>query len=120
METALLKVVNDLRLNTDKGKASVLILLDLSAAFDMVDHCILINRLEKLIGLSGNVLNWFKTYITARTFSVNIGDCQHLHILFFFNYVLLSKRMAFLGLLPFPLILCGTGLHHLLVGHLFP
>ncbi len=33
---------------------------------------------------------------------------QHLHILFFFNYVLLSKRMAFLGLLPFPLILCGT------------
>ncbi len=44
---------------------------------------------------------------------------QHLHILFFFNYVLLSKRMAFLGLLPFPLILCGTGLHHLLVGHLF-
>ncbi len=45
---------------------------------------------------------------------------QHLHILFFFNYVLLSKRMAFLGLLPFPLILCGTGLHHLLVGHLFP
>ncbi len=40
--------------------------------------------------------------------------------LFFFNYVLLSKRMAFLGLLPFPLILCGTGLHHLLVGHLFP
>ncbi len=45
---------------------------------------------------------------------------QHLHILSFFNYVLLSKRMAFLGLLPFPLILCGTGLHHLLVGHLFP
>ncbi len=74
-ETALLKIVNDLRLNTDKGNASVLILLDLSAAFDMVDHCILIDRLEKCIGLSGNDLNWFKTYITERTFSVNIGDC---------------------------------------------
>ncbi len=74
-ETALLKVVNDLRLNTDKGNASVLILLDLSAAFDTVDNCILIDRLEKLIGLSGKVLNWFKTYNTERTFSVNIGDC---------------------------------------------
>ncbi len=38
----------------------------------------------------------------------------------FLQLRLLSKRMAFLGLLPFPLILCGTGLHHLLVGHLFP
>ncbi len=38
----------------------------------------------------------------------------------FLQYVLLSKRMAFLGLLLSPLILCGTGLHHLLVGHLFP
>ncbi len=45
---------------------------------------------------------------------------QHPHILSFFNYVLLSKRMEFRGLFPFPLILCGTGLHHLLVGHLFP
>ncbi len=45
---------------------------------------------------------------------------QHPHILSFFNYVLLSKRMAFHGHLPFPLILCGTGLHHLLVSHLFP
>ncbi len=45
---------------------------------------------------------------------------QHPHILSFLNYVLLSKRMAFRGHLLFPLILCWTGLHHLLVGHLFP
>ncbi len=45
---------------------------------------------------------------------------RHLHVLFFFGCVLLSGRVAFLGLLPFPLVLCGTGLHHLLVGHLFP
>lgn len=73
-ETALLKVVNDMRLNIDKGNASVLILLDLSAAFDTVDHCILINRLEKLVGLSGIVLNWFNTYVTERTFLVNIDE----------------------------------------------
>ncbi len=38
----------------------------------------------------------------------------------FFSGVLLSRHVAFLGPLPFPLILCGTGLRHLLVGHLFP
>ncbi len=66
-EAALWKVVNDLRLNKDKGNASVLILLDLSAEFDTADHCILINRLGTFIGLSGNVLNWFETYITEKT-----------------------------------------------------
>ena len=57
-ETALVKVVNDIRLNTDAGKASVLVLLDLSAAFDTVDHYILLKRLENWVGFSGAVLKW--------------------------------------------------------------
>jgi len=55
-ETALIKIINDNRLNTDTGKLSVLVLLDLSAAFDTVDHDILLDRLENWVGLSGIVL----------------------------------------------------------------
>uniref|UniRef100_A0A667YPA7 Reverse transcriptase domain-containing protein n=1 Tax=Myripristis murdjan TaxID=586833 RepID=A0A667YPA7_9TELE len=73
-ETALAKIVSDLRLNYDENKVSILILLDLSAAFDTIDHDILINRLEKLVGLSDCVLHWFKTYIKGRKFYVRLGD----------------------------------------------
>ena len=51
-ETALVKVVNDLRHTLDMRKLAVLVLLDLSAAFDTVDHGILLNRLHNLIGIS--------------------------------------------------------------------
>lgn len=73
-ETALTKIISDLRLNSDANKVSILILLDLSAAFDTIDHNILINRLEKLIGLTDSVLNWMKSYIRGRKFYVSLGD----------------------------------------------
>ena len=73
-ETALVKVVNDLRINADSKKLSILALLDLSAAFDTVDHDILIDRLENWVGLAGPVLNWFRTYLTGREYFVALGD----------------------------------------------
>ncbi len=55
-ETALLKVFNDLLLTTDSGDFSILILLDLMAAFDTVDHNILITRLEQCVGIKVTAL----------------------------------------------------------------
>ena len=55
-ESALLRVFNDIFLATDSGHCVVLVLLDLIAAFDTVDHKILITRLEQWVGISGTAL----------------------------------------------------------------
>ena len=69
-ETALTLIVNDL-LQSKTNKAH-LVLLDLSAAFDRLDHIILINRLYD-IGIRSNALELIKSYITQRTATVNIN-----------------------------------------------
>ncbi len=73
-ETALIKIINDIRFNSDSGKISVLVLLDLSAAFDTVDHNILLERLENWLGLSGMALKWFRSYLDGKGYYVSIGE----------------------------------------------
>ena len=57
-ETALVRVQNDI-LRT-LGGAAILVLLDLSAAFDTIDHSILLSRMESVLGVKGSALQWFK------------------------------------------------------------
>ena len=73
-ETALTRIYNDIVEYLDKGNSVVLILLDLSAAFDTIDQHMLLDRLKSYFKLSGNVLNWFKSYLTERTQSVIINN----------------------------------------------
>ena len=72
-ETALLRVSNDIMMSSDAGKCTALVLLDLSAAFDTVDHHILLGRLRNSVGISGSALDWFASYLSGRSFSVAVG-----------------------------------------------
>ncbi|CAB4017608.1 Hypothetical predicted protein [Paramuricea clavata] len=74
-ETILLKIQNDILLNMDKQNVTLLVFLDLSAAFDTVDHDILISRLQSSFGIKGNVLNWFSSYLSNRTQRVTLSGC---------------------------------------------
>ena len=60
-ETALLKIVNDLLSALDDSQISLLSLLDISAAFDTIDHGILLSRLPFTFGISDKVLSWFQS-----------------------------------------------------------
>uniref|UniRef100_A0A8C6S6Z5 Reverse transcriptase domain-containing protein n=1 Tax=Neogobius melanostomus TaxID=47308 RepID=A0A8C6S6Z5_9GOBI len=74
-ETALLKVTNDLLLAADSGSISILLLLDLSAAFDTINHTILLHRLQS-IGISGTALLWFTSYLSDRHHFVSVNNCN--------------------------------------------
>ena len=62
-ETALIYVVNYILLELDKQNLVLMALLDLSAAFDTVAHHILLTRLEQSFGITGNAIQWFKSYL---------------------------------------------------------
>ena len=72
-ETALLKVINDILVNMNSQHVSLLVLLDLSAAFDTIDHSLLIDRLKYKLGVNGTVLAWFSSYLTNRKQRIHIN-----------------------------------------------
>ena len=74
-ETALLKIHSDILASMDAGRITALTLLDLSAAFDTINHTIILSRLNDWFGITGKALNWFKSYLTGRCQRIILGDC---------------------------------------------
>ena len=66
-ETTITIVHNDIVRAIDAGEVSLLVLLDLSAAFDTVDHGILLEVLQDRFGVQDRALNWFKSYLSNCT-----------------------------------------------------
>ena len=73
-ETALLKVINDIHVNMNNQQVTLLVFLDLSSAFDTVDHDILINRIQTSFGITDTALLWLKSYLSGRSIRVIIDE----------------------------------------------
>ena len=75
-ETALLRVKNDIAETLDKKCTTILVMLDLSAAFDSVLHELLMTRLEQSFGITDKVLAWLISYISERNQKVVVGSAE--------------------------------------------
>ena len=71
-ETALVRVMNDILMKMNTQEVTLLVMLDLSAAFDTVNHNILLTRLNEELGISGLALEWFRSYLAKRGQRVSI------------------------------------------------
>ena len=72
-ETALLYIQNDILSAQDRGELNAHSLLDLSAAFDTIDHDLLLSRLTEWFGIDGVVLQWVRSYLTGRSQLVKVN-----------------------------------------------
>ena len=73
-ETALVGFINDIRHSLSNDFATASVSLDLSAAFDTVDHQILLNRMSTDYGVGGTCQSWFASYLHHRQQSVVVGE----------------------------------------------
>ena len=103
-ETTLLEIVNDLLLSVDNGKMSIVMFLDLSAAFDTIDHNILLSHLEYIFGMHSAALQWFFSYLSNRTQTVSINSIKFDPAPVFFMMLLraLSWGLFCLSCIPHP------------------
>ena len=118
-ETALLRVQNDLLQAVDESGAAILVMLDLSAAFDTIDHSVLLDALEHQFGLAGRVLAWFASYLSGRVQAVKVGQA----VSNFIELVFGVPQGSVLGPVLFTLYTASLGtiirLHHGMTFHLY-
>ena len=69
-----LRIVNDILSALDNDNISVLLLLELSAAFDTIDHRILLSRLNSVLGIQSTAFQWFQSYLSDRYHSTSVNN----------------------------------------------
>ena len=111
IETALLKIHSDILASMDASKVTALTLLDLSAAFDTIDHTILLRRLDDWFGVTGKTLH---SHLTGRCQRIKLGDCLSSKADFKFRV----PQGSVLGLLLFTLY--TTPLSSMICQHAIP
>ena len=72
----VIRVQNDILCAIDNNESVIFLFLDLSAAFDTVDHSILLSRLRDRFGVIGTAAAWFESYLTSRTQFIRVNDCR--------------------------------------------
>jgi len=72
-ETALLKIVNDIRTAAGEGRCTALLALDICTAFDAVNHSVLCQRLQHTFGMNGWALDWLRSFVSGRSQYVAAG-----------------------------------------------
>ena len=70
----MLQLTNDIMETIDSGKITILTALDMSAAFDTLDHITLLHKLHHTFGQSGYVIFWIRSYLTDRSSFVKIDS----------------------------------------------
>ena len=75
-ETALNHTFDRIYRSADQSQPTLLVSLDLSAAFDTIDHNILLSRLSTSFGVSGTALAWLSSYLNNRSQIVRIGSAS--------------------------------------------
>ena len=110
-ETALTKVHNDLLGSIDRHGVAILILLDLSAAFDTIDQQVLLDRMKFSLGIDGTVLAWFASYLTDRTQYVKILESTSVIIQLLYGV----PQGSVLG--PLLFLIYILPLHHLIMSY---
>eukprot|EP00116_Pleurobrachia_bachei_P005677 sb/3465939/ len=98
-ETHMVRVVDDVLGEIDRGNVVAVVQIDLSAAFDTIYHPQLLKRLEKRFGIRSTILEWFTSYLNDRSYKVKIGDALSPRI--FFKYGV--PQGSLLGLVLFAL-----------------
>ena len=107
-ETAILRVINDVQSAIDRREEVVLVLLDLSSAFDTIDHDALLTRLHTRYGISGTAIAWFRSYLVDRYQQVVIHGHSSRPVSLQF---LCPSRVCF-GTFVVCLVFCSHRRHH--------